>query len=93
MRDYRNCGFEAGVNGSSADMSPLTRKLRLKMSLENVVKDIPLISDSSWTYGDLMEAEARILKALQPKLNLDPTPNLERLCKSPTSAKVSGMKV
>lgn len=89
VRDYRNCGFEPGVNGSSADMSPVTTKLRLKMSLENVVKDIPLISDSSWTYGDLMEAEARILKALQPKLNLDPTPNIERLCRTPTCTKLN----
>lgn len=89
VRDYRNCAFEPGVNGSSADASPSTIKIRLKMSLENVVKDIPLISDSSWTYGDLMEAEARILRALQPKLNLDPTPNLDRLCRSPTSSKLN----
>lgn len=56
MRDYRNCGSDPGVNnGSSADAStPITTKIRLKMSLENVVKDIPSISDSSWTYGDLM---------------------------------------
>ncbi|KAI3711946.1 hypothetical protein L1987_70495 [Smallanthus sonchifolius] len=86
VRDYRNCGFEAGVNGSSADSSsPLTSKIRLKMSLENVVKDMPLISNSSWTYGDLMEAEARILRALHPKLDLDPSPNVDRLCRPPTS--------
>ncbi|KAI7728342.1 hypothetical protein M8C21_001820, partial [Ambrosia artemisiifolia] len=55
VRDYRNSASEPGVNGSSADTScPITTKIRLKMSLENVVKDIPLISDSSWTYGDLM---------------------------------------
>lgn len=54
VRDYRNCGFEPGNNGTSADASPTCTKIRLKMSLENVVKDIPLISDSSWTYGDLM---------------------------------------
>nr|XP_043624431.1 protein PHYTOCHROME-DEPENDENT LATE-FLOWERING-like [Erigeron canadensis] len=83
VRDYRNVGSESGVNGSSADATPTTTKIRLKMSLENVVKDIPLISDSSWTYGDLMEAEARILIALQPKLDLDPTPNLDRLCRPP----------
>lgn len=29
-------------------------KVHLRMSLENVVKDMPLISDNSWTYGDLM---------------------------------------
>lgn len=78
------------------------------MSLENVVKDIPLISDNTWTYGDLMvwilwektipltlsfhfwlqEVEARILKALQPKICLDPTPNLDRLCEKPVSSNV-----
>lgn len=35
-------------------VSPVINKLRLKMSLENVVKDIPSMSDNSWTYGDLM---------------------------------------
>ncbi|KAK9060535.1 hypothetical protein SSX86_021239 [Deinandra increscens subsp. villosa] len=86
VRDYRNCGFGAGVNGSSADSSPpITSKIRLKMSLENVVKDMPLISNSSWTYGDLMEAEARILIALHPKLDLDPSPNVDRLCRPPTT--------
>ncbi|KAD6794839.1 hypothetical protein E3N88_05735 [Mikania micrantha] len=85
VRDYRNCAFEQGVNGSTADSShAITTKTLLKMSLENVVKDIPLISDSSWTYGDLMEAEARILIALHPKLDIDPTPNLDRLCRPPT---------
>ncbi|KAI3775149.1 hypothetical protein L1987_49718 [Smallanthus sonchifolius] len=84
VRDYRNCAFEQGVNGSSADSSgPITTKIRLKMSLENVVKDIPLISNSSWTYGDLMEAEACVLIALHPKLDIDLTPNLDRLCRPP----------
>ncbi|KAJ0865434.1 putative transcription factor Spt20 [Helianthus annuus] len=90
VRDYRNGGFEAGVNGSSADSStPITSKIRLKMSLENVVKDMHLISNSSWTYGDLMEAEARILMALNPKLDLDPFPNVDRLCKPPTSTNLN----
>ncbi|XP_071715593.1 protein PHYTOCHROME-DEPENDENT LATE-FLOWERING [Rutidosis leptorrhynchoides] len=89
VRDYRNCGFEPGVNGSSANASPTTTKIRLKMSLDNVVKDIPLISDSSWTYGDLMEVEARILMALQPKLDLDPTPNFNKLCRPPTSTNLN----
>ncbi|KAI7733316.1 hypothetical protein M8C21_000231, partial [Ambrosia artemisiifolia] len=59
------------------------------MSLENVVKDMPLISNSSWTYGDLMEAEARILIALNPTLDLDPLPNVDRLCKPPTSTNLN----
>jgi hypothetical protein len=39
---------------TSSQVSPVINKLRLKMSLENVVKDIPSMSDNSWTYGDLM---------------------------------------
>lgn len=38
----------------SATDSPFISRLCLKLSLENVVKDIPLISDHAWTYGDLM---------------------------------------
>lgn len=38
----------------SVNGSPIINKVRLRMSLENVVKDIPSISDNGWTYGDLM---------------------------------------
>ncbi|KAG2313193.1 hypothetical protein Bca52824_024750 [Brassica carinata] len=68
--------------------SPVINKVRLKMSLENVVKDIPSMSDSSWTYGDLMEVESRILKAIQPELCLDPVPRLDKLSKNPETAKL-----
>ncbi|ONK75115.1 uncharacterized protein A4U43_C03F13520 [Asparagus officinalis] len=78
VRDYRRCLPEQGTHGSTAD-GPIVNKVRLRMTLENVVKDIPLLSDDSWTYSDLMEVEARVVKALQPQLNLDPTPNLDRL--------------
>lgn len=54
VRDYRNCLSEPGVNGASAYHSPLVNRVCVRMSLENVVKDIPLISDDAWTYGDLM---------------------------------------
>ncbi|KAI3684135.1 hypothetical protein L6452_33354 [Arctium lappa] len=89
VRDYRKDSSESGVNGPSTVASPTITKVSLKMSLDNVVKDIPMISDSAWTYGDLMEAESRVLKALQPRLCLDPTPNLDRLCKEPTSLKLN----
>lgn len=46
MHDYRKHTPEK--------VSPVINKVRLKMSLENVVKDIPSMSDSSWTYGDHM---------------------------------------
>lgn len=51
MRDYRKCD---GSGDPTSNGSPIVSKVCLKMSLENVVKDIPLISDNSWTYGDLM---------------------------------------
>ncbi|KAE8659576.1 Nup107-like protein [Hibiscus syriacus] len=88
VRDYRKVAPHQGSNSPPIDGSPIINKVRLKMSLENVVKDIPLISDNSWTYGDLMEAESRILKALQPQLRLDPIPKLDRLCTNPVPTKL-----
>ncbi|KAF5732101.1 hypothetical protein HS088_TW18G00790 [Tripterygium wilfordii] len=80
VRDYRKCALVDGSTVPSTEYPPVVHKVCLKMSLENVVKDIPLISENSWTYGDLMEVESRILKALQPQLCLDPTPKLDRIC-------------
>ena len=54
MRDYRKSASEPGFNVPCPDVLPIVNKVHLRMSLENVVKDIPLISDNSWTYGDLM---------------------------------------
>jgi hypothetical protein len=54
VRDYRKCALDQGSGDPSTNGSPAVNKVRLKMSLENVVKDIPSISDNSWTYGDLM---------------------------------------
>ncbi|KAK6914660.1 Spt20-like, SEP domain [Dillenia turbinata] len=89
VKDYRKLAQEGGVNGPSVDGSPTITKVRLWMSLENVVKDIPSISNNSWTYGDLMEVESRILRALQPQLSLDPTPKLDRLCDNPVAGKLN----
>ncbi|MCD7457832.1 hypothetical protein HAX54_036388, partial [Datura stramonium] len=89
VRDYRKCFSEAGQNVPSATGCPIINRVYLKMSLENVVKDIPLISDSAWTYGDMMEVESRILRALQPQLCLDPAPKLDRLCNNPASSKLT----
>ncbi|XVF25251.1 hypothetical protein REPUB_Repub13aG0197200 [Reevesia pubescens] len=89
VRDYRKVAPQQGSTIASMDGSPVINKVRLRMSLENVVKDIPLSSDNSWTYGDLMEAESRILKALQPQLCLDPTPKLDRLCTNPVPTKLN----
>ncbi|CAL9134767.1 unnamed protein product [Musa textilis] len=87
VRDYRDHISEQGTATTSFVM-PVLRKVRLRMSLENVIKDMPFIADDSWTYSDLMEVEARILKVLQPCLCLDPTPMLDRLCKDPSATKV-----
>lgn len=54
VRDYRKCASEQGSSIPATDVLPVINKVRLRMSLENVVKDIPFISDNSWTYGDLM---------------------------------------
>ncbi|GMH14207.1 hypothetical protein Nepgr_016048 [Nepenthes gracilis] len=89
VRDYRKCISESGSSIPTVDGSATTTKVRLKMSLENVVKDIPLIADDSWTYRDLMEVESLILKVLQPKLCLDPTPRFDRLCANQISSKLN----
>lgn len=54
VRDYRKGSSEPGSGSSLTDRCPLVSKVCLRMSLENVVKDIPMLSDNSWTYGDLM---------------------------------------
>ncbi|PNY13724.1 protein FAM48A, partial [Trifolium pratense] len=89
VRDYRRCSSEKGAGTVSVESSPTVNKISLRMSLENIVKDIPSITDKSWTYGDLMEVESKILKALQPNLLLDPTPKLDRLCESPLPTKLN----
>ncbi|CAI9766058.1 unnamed protein product [Fraxinus pennsylvanica] len=89
VRDYRNCSSETGVHVASGDASPSVLRVCLRMSLENLVKDIPSISEDGWTYGDLMEVEARILKALQPQLCLDPSPKLDRLSDNPVPTKLN----
>ncbi|KAK4771871.1 hypothetical protein SAY86_013646 [Trapa natans] len=87
VRDHRNSVSQKGPSTPTI-CSPVVTKVKLKISLENIVRDIPLISDSSWTYGDLMEVESRILKALQPKLCLDPTPKFDKLCNEPIPPKL-----
>lgn len=54
IRDYRKATSQQGPNAPVIDSSPVITKVRLKTSLENVVRDIPLISEGSWTYGDLL---------------------------------------
>ncbi|KAK7263189.1 hypothetical protein RJT34_30775 [Clitoria ternatea] len=78
VHDYRRCFSEKGGSVVSAESFPYANQVCLKISLENIVKDIPSITVKSWTYGDLMEVESKIVKALQPKLHLDPTAKLDR---------------
>ncbi|XP_074563960.1 protein PHYTOCHROME-DEPENDENT LATE-FLOWERING-like [Curcuma longa] len=89
VRDYRKCFSEQASTVSAANATPIVQNVRLRMSLENVIKDISLISDGSWTYSDLMEVEARIVKALNSHLYLNPTPKFERLGKDPTVTKLN----
>ncbi|XP_042437367.1 protein PHYTOCHROME-DEPENDENT LATE-FLOWERING-like [Zingiber officinale] len=89
VRDYRKCFSEQGSTASTANATPIVQKVQLRMSLENVIKDISLIADDSWTYSDLMEVEARVVKALNSHLYLNPTPKLERLWKGPTVTKLN----
>ncbi|XP_011623128.1 mediator of RNA polymerase II transcription subunit 15a isoform X2 [Amborella trichopoda] len=87
VRDYRKC-VPGPANAVTSGEGVAVHNVHLKMSTENVVKDIPSITDHSWTYSDLMEVEARILKAMQPELCLDPSPKLDRLCTAPALKKL-----
>ncbi|KAE8077241.1 hypothetical protein FH972_015821 [Carpinus fangiana] len=80
IQDYRNSLPHKGDTAASVENSPIVHKVLLRMRTENVVKEISLISDDSWTYEDLLEIESRILKALQPDLLLNPEPLQDRYC-------------
>ncbi|WVZ58745.1 hypothetical protein U9M48_008985 [Paspalum notatum var. saurae] len=89
IRDYRK-HVSNQVPASSAELGlPIVNKVQLRMTFENVVKDISLLSDDSWSYRDFVEAEARIVRVLQPELCLDPTPKLDRLYQDPVPHKLS----
>ncbi|XP_072964414.1 protein PHYTOCHROME-DEPENDENT LATE-FLOWERING-like isoform X2 [Typha angustifolia] len=83
VRDYRSCITKFNGHDPSGDELPKVQKVTLRMCSENVVNDLLSISDDSWTYNDLLQAEAQIIKALQPKLHLDPKPSMERFCGKP----------
>ncbi|KAH9305844.1 hypothetical protein KI387_010248, partial [Taxus chinensis] len=88
VRDYRKRSPTSGDSVSSEEGFPEVHKVPLRPTMENIVKDISSMSES-WAYSDLMEIESRILKAVQPKLCLDPTPMLERLCENSNSNKLN----
>ncbi|WOL02880.1 hypothetical protein Cni_G11599 [Canna indica] len=76
--EYKECN-------SSCDEFPKVQKVCLRMGFENVVKDMHLISNASWTYNDLLQVESQIIKFLNPKLYLSTKPSLDRLCKTSAS--------
>ncbi|VAH55254.1 unnamed protein product [Triticum turgidum subsp. durum] len=57
-------------------------RIALRLGTECVVNDLSLIADASWTYHEQLIAESTIINSLQPRLNLDPKPCLEKLCNS-----------
>lgn len=89
VRDYRKGSPISGDSVSSGESFPMVQKVLLRPTMENIVKDIVSMAEDSWTYSDLIEIESRILKAVRPKLCLDPTPMLERLCENPNLNKLN----
>ncbi|GJX57329.1 hypothetical protein Tco_0287226 [Tanacetum coccineum] len=78
------------INGPFIAAIPSIRRISLRMSVDSIVRDIPQMSKRDfWAYSELLEAEAKILLALYPKLDLDPYPNFDRLCKKPTTVKLN----
>ncbi|CAM0872752.1 unnamed protein product [Alopecurus aequalis] len=80
VRDYRS--FLSNGGDSSGYDLPKMNRVALRLGTDCVVKDLSLIADPSWTYHHQLIAESTIINSLQPRLNLDPTPCLERLCSS-----------
>ncbi|KAF7034250.1 hypothetical protein CFC21_045288 [Triticum aestivum] len=80
VRDYRS--FLSNGNDSSEDDFPIMNRIALRLGTECVVNDLSLIADASWTYPEQLIAESTIINSLQPRLNLDPKPCLEKLCSS-----------
>uniref|UniRef100_A0A0D9UW44 Uncharacterized protein n=1 Tax=Leersia perrieri TaxID=77586 RepID=A0A0D9UW44_9ORYZ len=77
VRDYRP--FLSNAGDSSGDDFPVVNRVSLRLGTEHVLKDLASIVNASWTYHNQLIAESTIICALQPRLNLDPTPCLERL--------------
>ncbi|XP_048561262.1 uncharacterized protein LOC125542321 isoform X2 [Triticum urartu] len=80
VRDYRS--FLSNGDDSSEDDFPIMNRIALRLGTECVVNDLSLIADASWTYHEQLIAESTIINSLQPRLNLDPKPCLEKLCNS-----------
>ncbi|KAF7027075.1 hypothetical protein CFC21_039147 [Triticum aestivum] len=80
VRDYRS--FLSNGDNSSEDDFPIMNRIALRLGTECVVNDLSLIADASWTYHEKLIAESTIINSLQPRLNLDPKPCLEKLCNS-----------
>ncbi|KAM3693433.1 hypothetical protein ACJW31_08G166500 [Castanea mollissima] len=89
IRDYRNLLTQKGGTAASMENSPIVHKVLLRMCMEQVVKDISLISEDSWTYEDLLKIESRILKSLQPDLHLNPKPLQDRYYSEPLTKKLN----
>lgn len=89
VRDYRKGSPISGDSVSSGESFPMVQKVLLRPTMENIIKDIVSMAEDSWTYSDLIEIESRILKAVRPKLCLDPTPMLEGLCENPNLNKLN----
>lgn len=49
VRDYRKCNSKPENVSVIADEIPIVNKVCLHMTLENIVKNIPSITDDSWT--------------------------------------------
>uniref|UniRef100_A0A8I6XJ24 Spt20-like SEP domain-containing protein n=1 Tax=Hordeum vulgare subsp. vulgare TaxID=112509 RepID=A0A8I6XJ24_HORVV len=80
VRDYRS--FLSNGDDSSEYDFPIMNRIALRLGTECVVNDLSLIADASWTYHEQLIAESTIINSLQPMLNLDPKPCLEKLCNS-----------
>ncbi|GKD81512.1 hypothetical protein Tco_1348351 [Tanacetum coccineum] len=92
--DRRKDSFEpAGVsiNGPSIAATPSIRIISLRMSVDSIVRDIPQMSKRNfWTCSVLpVRSGGQDFISLYRKLDLDPYPNFDKLCKYPTAVKLN----
>ncbi|KAJ4830717.1 hypothetical protein Tsubulata_032674, partial [Turnera subulata] len=85
VRDYRKCCSDRELVIRLWLGSLLSRKCASECYLENIVKDIPLISDNSWTYGSrIPDIESPATTTLSRSL-----PKLDRLCDNPVPTRLN----
>ncbi|GJP49925.1 hypothetical protein CLOM_g9080 [Closterium sp. NIES-68] len=74
-------GFSIDVPTQAGGGPVRTCRVILRPTSESIAKDVAAMADASWSYQDMLEVEARILRAVQPPLCLDPSPRVAEVAR------------